>query len=104
MLSGSIADNMRPADAKRAIGPSPEGNDDLAASIRIPVLLSGGGKDPISPAAVVAVAAAALPDARIALYADSGHSPFAEEPARFNRELAAFARAATVAGESGVAR
>ena len=29
-------------------------------------------------------------DSRLSLYADSGHSPFYEEPIRFGRELAAF--------------
>lgn len=30
------------------------------------------------------------PDSRLSRYEQSGHSPFYEEPARFNRELADF--------------
>jgi pimeloyl-ACP methyl ester carboxylesterase len=34
------------------------------------------------------------PGNRLSIFAESGHSPFYEEPARFNRELAAFVAAA----------
>jgi pimeloyl-ACP methyl ester carboxylesterase len=40
---------------------------------------------------------ATVPDARPSLYPDSGHSPFCEEPARFNRELTEFMRQVSAA-------
>ena len=44
-------------------------------------------------ATVFAELAAKVPGARVSVYPESGHSPFAEEPERFNRELIEFARA-----------
>ena len=38
---------------------------------------------------------ASHPGSQLSIYADSGHSPFYEEPTRFGRELATFAAAAT---------
>ena len=38
--------------------------------------------------------AAQIPGARLSLYDGVGHSPFFEDPTRFNRELAALVRAA----------
>lgn len=83
-----------PAYAKRAIGPGMASNADLAPRLTIPVLFSAGARDAIAPVAMVQPGAATLPDARVSIYAEAGHSPFAEEPGRFNRELAAFVRAA----------
>lgn len=120
MLSGSLADNLEaaalsidmltarpmpaawrermlqaamtmPVYVKRAIGSGAGDNSDLAGKLAIPVLLSAGDKDQIAPADAARAAAAALPNARVSIYAESGHSPFAEEPARFNRELTDFA-------------
>jgi pimeloyl-ACP methyl ester carboxylesterase len=36
--------------------------------------------------------AAKLPQAQLSVYPDTGHAAFAEQPVRFNRELAEFAR------------
>jgi pimeloyl-ACP methyl ester carboxylesterase len=83
-----------PAYAKRAIGPTMPDNADLAPKLTIPVLFSAGARDAIAPVAMVQPAAATLPNASVSIYADAGHSPFAEAPERFNRELAAFTRAA----------
>jgi pimeloyl-ACP methyl ester carboxylesterase len=38
------------------------------------------------------VAAAAIPTAKTLVYEDCGHSPFWEEPDRFNADLTQFAR------------
>jgi len=120
MLSGSLADNLKaaavsldmltarpmpvawrkrmlqaamtmPVYAKRAIGVGAGDNADLAAGLTIPVLLSAGDKDRISPADSARAAAAVLPNARLSIYPEAGHSPFVEEPTRFNRELMDFA-------------
>jgi pimeloyl-ACP methyl ester carboxylesterase len=83
-----------PAYARRAIGATPDSNTDLVAALRLPVLFTAGAQDAIAPLAAAEAAAAALPGARLSVYPDSGHSPFAEEPTRFNGELAGFVRAA----------
>jgi pimeloyl-ACP methyl ester carboxylesterase len=83
-----------PAYAKRAIGAAPGDNRDLLPVLRLPVLITAGALDPIAPLAAATAAAAALPQARLSAYPAAGHSPFAEEPERFNRELADFVRTA----------
>jgi pimeloyl-ACP methyl ester carboxylesterase len=86
-----------PVYAKRAIGAAPGNNTDLAEEIRIPLLFSAGALDMISPLAEVLATSTMLPGTRVSVYSESGHSPFAEEPERFNRELAAFVREARAA-------
>jgi non-heme chloroperoxidase len=57
----------------------------------IPVLLLYGERDAlINPGAAIGRARALRPDVQTLLYAHAGHAPFIEEPARFNRDLAAF--------------
>lgn len=81
---------MMPPYAKRAIGAAMGDNSDLAARLDLPVRLAGGALDPIVAPAVLEQAAAALPQASVTIYAGAGHSPFAELPQQFNRDLAAF--------------
>jgi pimeloyl-ACP methyl ester carboxylesterase len=50
--------------------------------------------DRIVHPAIAAYTAARVPGARLSLYDGVGHSPFFEDPTRFNRELAAFVKAA----------
>jgi pimeloyl-ACP methyl ester carboxylesterase len=72
-------------------------NADLVPRLDLPLLVVTGGKDPLSDGRVLADAyVSSFPAARVVVYADSGHSPFAEEPARFNAELEAFVRSASV--------
>ena len=50
-----------------------------------------GGRDALSDGAALADAyRGRYPAARVHVYVDSGHSPFAEEPRRFDVDLAAF--------------
>jgi len=63
--------------------------------VRVPVLISQGRKDTVVMPNAAETAAALLEGARISWYDDCGHSPFAEDAPRFNRELAAFVRQAT---------
>jgi len=58
-----------------------------------PVLLTHGVHDRLVRLAMSERIKALHPDSRLSVYADSGHSPFYEEPARFGRELAAFVTA-----------
>jgi len=63
---------------------------DMLPSIKIPVLICAGGKDPQAPAAAAEASAALMPNAKVATFAKSGHCPFIEEPDAFNRALRDF--------------
>lgn len=80
-----------PHDVRAALLGRPLDADDLYAAIGIPVLFSHGAFDPIAPLAAAHHGHAITPGARLSVYENSGHSPFIEEPERFNRELAEFA-------------
>ncbi|WP_026871963.1 alpha/beta fold hydrolase [Inquilinus limosus] len=60
-----------------------------------PILLTHGAHDRLVRLAMSERIKALHPGSRLSVYAESGHSPFYEEPARFGRELAAFVAAAT---------
>lgn len=63
--------------------------------LRKPLLLVYGERDAlVQPQPSTARARALAPRLRSTLYADAGHAPFLEQPARFNGELAAFVDAA----------
>jgi len=64
------------------------------AGLRVPVLVTHGAADRVVLPIAGERTAAAVPGARLSLYEGCGHSPFREDAARFNRELADFARAA----------
>lgn len=82
---------MLPGYARAWMFERPIDNRDVAGRIAKPVLLFVGSKDGSTPEAGGRELAASLPDAAVSVFADAGHSPFAEDPERFNRELAAFA-------------
>jgi non-heme chloroperoxidase len=59
---------------------------------RVPLLFIYGAQDAlVRPQPALARARQVNPGIQSRLYPDSGHAPFIEEPARFNRELATFA-------------
>lgn len=58
-----------------------------------PILLTHGAHDRLVRLAMSERIQALHPGSRLSVYAESGHSPFYEEPARFGRELAAFVTA-----------
>ncbi|WP_225766708.1 alpha/beta fold hydrolase [Inquilinus sp. Marseille-Q2685] len=58
-----------------------------------PILLTHGVHDRLVRLAMSERIKALHPGSRLSVYAESGHSPFYEEPARFGRELAAFVTA-----------
>ncbi len=60
-----------------------------------PILISHGKHDRLVRLAMSERIKALRPGSRLSVYADSGHSPFYEEAARFGRELAAFVAAAS---------
>ncbi|QRE74891.1 alpha/beta fold hydrolase [Methylobacterium aquaticum] len=55
-----------------------------------PILLTHGAHDRLVRQAMAEHIRSLKPRSRLSVYAESGHSPFHEEPARFGRELAAF--------------
>ncbi|MGK9170930.1 alpha/beta hydrolase [Inquilinus limosus] len=60
-----------------------------------PILLTHGAHDRLVRLAMSERIKALHPGSRLSVYAESGHSPFYEEPSRFGRELAAFVATAT---------
>lgn len=72
---------------------------DVMESLRVPVLLTHGERDEIVLPRMSHWAASAIAGATLSLYPGVGHSPFAEDAPRFNRELAEFVR-----GANGVTR
>ncbi len=85
---------MLPGYARRYMFDRPIANMDQIPKITVPLLINVGGKDPSTPEPQGRELVAKVPLARISVYPESGHSPFSEEPERYNRELAAFAREA----------
>lgn len=67
----------------------------LLARINVPTLVIHGRKDCIVPLAVGEFSASAIPKATLSVFEHSGHSPFAEEPERFNKLIARFSGAAS---------
>jgi pimeloyl-ACP methyl ester carboxylesterase len=84
--------SMLPGNIRPLLWQHPAANTDLVAALDVPLLLIGGAKDAsVSPPQATQLAAA-VRDGRYVNFESAGHSPFAEEPERFNRELDAFAR------------
>ncbi len=67
-------------------------NDDVLSRLERPVLITHGEQDALVLPTAAHHSAARIPHARISLYPRTGHSPFWEQPERFNRELADFVR------------
>lgn len=62
--------------------------------LNCPVLLVAGEGDAIWPPASLEGIVDAIPDARMTIIPDAGHSPYFEQPEMFNRTVAAFLDAA----------
>jgi 4,5:9,10-diseco-3-hydroxy-5,9,17-trioxoandrosta-1(10),2-diene-4-oate hydrolase len=59
--------------------------EDRLPELRMPTLLIWGGHDHIFPASHAQAAKDRIPNGRIEIFDDSGHTPQMEEPDRFNR-------------------
>jgi non-heme chloroperoxidase len=68
-------------------------NDDILVQIRTPTLIAHGIDDAIVLKVASEETAAAIPHARVSFYEGVGHSLFAEDAPRFNRELRTFVEA-----------
>jgi pimeloyl-ACP methyl ester carboxylesterase len=62
----------------------------LLASLKMPVLLLWGERDPLVPLSYAQRIREAVPHARLVVVPDAGHVPMWENPTRFNAELLAF--------------
>ncbi len=85
---------MLPGYARRWMFDRSLANMDQIPKITVPLLVTVGGKDISTPEGPARELAGKVKGARVSVYPASGHSPFAEEPERYNRELVEFARAA----------
>jgi pimeloyl-ACP methyl ester carboxylesterase len=65
---------------------------EVLPGLTVPVLLSHGLEDHVILPESSRKLAAVMPRAEVSFYPDVGHSPFMEDPARFERELMEFAR------------
>ena len=69
-------------------------NEDLAVKVTLPLMVMVGRRDSLSDGAALAGAyRARFPGAAVLEY-NTGHSPFAEDPARFDADLLSFVSAA----------
>ena len=66
--------------------------DAIMEALTVPVLVTQGEKDGLVLASHTEHLLSCIPHAQASVYAGIGHAPPFEEPERFNRELAAFAR------------
>jgi non-heme chloroperoxidase len=84
----TVRPEIRAALAAREVA-----GDAIVAGISVPVLVSHGRRDVTVLPAMSELILAACPQAQASWYEDAAHGPFIEDSARFNRELAEFARA-----------
>jgi pimeloyl-ACP methyl ester carboxylesterase len=66
--------------------------DDVLRALRVPLLVSHGRADTVVLPAMAEHVLATCPTAEPSWYDGVGHTPFLEQPERFNRELAALTR------------
>ena len=69
-------------------------SDDLLAGLKSPVLISHGADDAVVRLSMGEYHKQLMPRAELSVYPGIGHTPFWEDPARFNAELTEFSRAA----------
>ncbi len=90
-----LAYNMLvPTPVRQALMQRTENPGDLLPKLKLPVLVTHGEKDAIVLPIMGRWTASAIPGARLSLYPDAGHCPFAEDAPRFNREMTEFVRGA----------
>jgi 4,5:9,10-diseco-3-hydroxy-5,9,17-trioxoandrosta-1(10),2-diene-4-oate hydrolase len=77
--------------------------EDRLAELRMPTLLIWGGHDHIFPASHARAAKDRIPNGRLEIFDDSGHTPQMEEPDRFNRVVFDFLQEPASSRGEGVA-
>ncbi|MCL6282278.1 alpha/beta hydrolase [Ruegeria sp. 2012CJ41-6] len=92
-LASMVGFNMLcPPHVRKAARQRDEDYRPYLGKMRVPALVLWGAHDRPAPPLVGQEAAAAIPTAKALIYEDCGHSPFWEEPDRFNADLTHFAR------------
>jgi non-heme chloroperoxidase len=86
---------MVPPYFRKAFAGSNLDHQDVTPKLNLPVLITMGSNDVAQSPDAYARLKAALPKAQYSVFDGMGHLPFAQDPARFNRELAAFVTAAS---------
>ena len=82
-----------PAYARTGILTRPSDTHEAISKLSIPVLVTQGAADQIILRAMGDFTAATIRGSKLSVYDGIGHSPFWEDAARFNRELAELAAA-----------
>jgi non-heme chloroperoxidase len=85
---------LTPAQVRRYMGSRPTPYEATLQRLRIPVLVTHGEEDQVVLSAVGRYTLAKVPGAKGSFYPNIGHSPFWEDPQRFNAELAEFVMSA----------
>jgi non-heme chloroperoxidase len=85
---------MVPAYVRKAFVGRNLDHQDVTPKLTLPVLITMGSNDVAQSPDAYARLKAALPKATYSVFEGMGHLPFAQDPARFNKELAAFVKAA----------
>jgi non-heme chloroperoxidase len=94
-LETAVAWNVAvPARIRAALAARAIDDDDVLRALRVPLLVTQGRADTVVLPAMAEHVLATCPTAEASWYDGVGHAPHLEEPARFNRELAALARRA----------
>lgn len=84
---------MLPAYARRLMSGRDMQHEDVIAKFRSPVLFIIGDQDRVATPEQLRGLAPQFGSARVSVFEQTGHSTFAERPARFNAELRAFVQA-----------
>jgi pimeloyl-ACP methyl ester carboxylesterase len=81
-----------PARVRANLGARELDDDDVLRALTVPVLVTHGREDTVVLPAMAEHVLATCPGAVASWYEGVGHAPHLEDPARFNRELAALTR------------
>jgi non-heme chloroperoxidase len=81
-----------PARIRANLGAREIDGDDVLRALEVPLLVSHGRADTVVLPAMAEHVLAICPVAEASWYDGVGHTPFLEDPERFNRELAALTR------------
>src|SRR6204780_4533122 len=83
---------MVPPKVRAGLSGRPLDATENMAKLTIPVLVSHGAEDKNAKVDTAKYTASVIPGAKLSVYDGPGHSPFYEDAARFNGELAALVR------------
>jgi non-heme chloroperoxidase len=84
-----------PVAVRKLLTGRPANYDDTFRRVKVPVLITHGSDDQISALAMSEHTQKMIVHSQLSVYQGSGHSPFFEDPQRFNAELLNLARRTT---------